>query len=175
MSMCRVFSCVVGRGCLLWPVHSLGKTLLGFALLHSVFQGQICPLLHTSIKKKKYWGEKKNTGENLGDLEGFLVTLSLVMSFLIQHNKSRIDERKKKISKLMSLKWQLSLWKTGLRDWKQATDWEKISTNHLSDKRPASKISKQLLKLNNKTDHTMKNGQNIRTHPSPSHMDGKQA
>ena len=35
--MCRVFSCVVGRGCLLWPVHSLGKTLLPFALfiLHS--------------------------------------------------------------------------------------------------------------------------------------------
>ena len=28
MSMCRVFSCVVGRGCLLWPVRSLGKTLL---------------------------------------------------------------------------------------------------------------------------------------------------
>ena len=44
MSMCRVFSCVVGRGCLLWPVHSLGKTLLAFALLHSVFQGQICLL-----------------------------------------------------------------------------------------------------------------------------------
>ena len=35
MSMCRVFSCVVGRGCLLWPVHSLGKTLLAFVLLHS--------------------------------------------------------------------------------------------------------------------------------------------
>ena len=28
MSICRVFSCVVGRGCLLWPVCSLGKTLL---------------------------------------------------------------------------------------------------------------------------------------------------
>ena len=42
MSMCRVFSCVVGRGCLLWPVHLLGKTLLVFALLHSAFQGQIC-------------------------------------------------------------------------------------------------------------------------------------
>jgi len=27
MSMCRVFSCVVGRGCLLWPVRSLGKTV----------------------------------------------------------------------------------------------------------------------------------------------------
>ena len=44
MSMCRVFSCAVGRGCLLWPVHSHGKTLLAFALLHSVFQGQICLL-----------------------------------------------------------------------------------------------------------------------------------
>ena len=48
MSMCRVFSCVVGRECLLWPVHSLGKMLLAFALLHSVLQGQICPLLQLS-------------------------------------------------------------------------------------------------------------------------------
>ena len=28
MSMCRVFFCVVGRGCLLWPERSLGKTLI---------------------------------------------------------------------------------------------------------------------------------------------------
>ena len=28
MSMCRVFFCVVGRGCLLWPECSLGKTLI---------------------------------------------------------------------------------------------------------------------------------------------------
>ena len=27
MSMCRVISCVIGRGCLLWPVCSLGKTV----------------------------------------------------------------------------------------------------------------------------------------------------
>ena len=39
--MCRVFSCVVGRGCLLRPVGSLGKTLLAFVLLHFVLQGQI--------------------------------------------------------------------------------------------------------------------------------------
>ena len=45
MSMCTVFSCVLGRGCFLWPVLSLGKTLLAFALLHSVLQGQICLLL----------------------------------------------------------------------------------------------------------------------------------
>ena len=49
MSMCRVFSCVVGRGCLLWPVHSLGKTLLVFSLLHFVLQGQTCPLLQVYI------------------------------------------------------------------------------------------------------------------------------
>ena len=61
MSMCRVFSCVVGRARLLWPVRSLGKTLLAFALLHSVLQGhiflllQVCLhflLLHSSIL---YW------------------------------------------------------------------------------------------------------------------------
>ena len=34
MSINRVVSCVVGRGCLLWPVHSVGKTLLAFVLLH---------------------------------------------------------------------------------------------------------------------------------------------
>ena len=49
MSMCRVFSCVVGRGCLLWPVPSLGTTLLAFALLHFVLQGQICLLLQVSL------------------------------------------------------------------------------------------------------------------------------
>ena len=49
MSMCRVFSCVVGRGCLLWPVHSLGKTLLAFDLIHFVLQGQICLLLQVSL------------------------------------------------------------------------------------------------------------------------------
>ena len=31
MSMCRVISCVVGRGCFLWPVCSLGKTLLALS------------------------------------------------------------------------------------------------------------------------------------------------
>ena len=34
MSTCRVFSCVVGRGFLLWPVHSFGKTVLAFYLLY---------------------------------------------------------------------------------------------------------------------------------------------
>ena len=44
-----VFSCVVGRGCLLWPVHSLGKFLLAFDLLHFVLQDQICLLLQVSL------------------------------------------------------------------------------------------------------------------------------
>ena len=41
MPMCRVFSCVVGRGCLLWPVRSLCKILLAFALVHSILQGHL--------------------------------------------------------------------------------------------------------------------------------------
>ena len=49
MSMCRVFSCAVGRGCLLWPGCSLGKTLLPFVLLHFVLQGQTCLLLQVSL------------------------------------------------------------------------------------------------------------------------------
>ena len=47
--MYRVFSCAVGRGCLLWPVDFLGRTLLVFALLHSVVQGQICLLLEVFL------------------------------------------------------------------------------------------------------------------------------
>ena len=49
MSMCRVFSCVVRRGCLLWPVCSLGKSLLAISLLHSVLQGQICLLFQVFL------------------------------------------------------------------------------------------------------------------------------
>ena len=49
MSMCRIFSCVVRRGCLLWPVRSLGKSLLAFALLHFVLQGQTWLLLQVSL------------------------------------------------------------------------------------------------------------------------------
>ena len=49
MSMCKVFSCVVRRGCLLWPVLSLGKTLLAFALLHFVLQGQTWLLLQVFL------------------------------------------------------------------------------------------------------------------------------
>ena len=41
MSMYTVFSHIVGKGCLIWPVRSLGKTLLPFALL---LQGQILPV-----------------------------------------------------------------------------------------------------------------------------------
>ena len=62
MSMCRVFSCVIGRGCLLWPVHSLGKTLLAFALLHSVLHSQICLLLQVfldflHLRSHPLWGK----------------------------------------------------------------------------------------------------------------------
>ena len=49
MSMCRVFSFVVGRGCLPWPACFLGKILLAFDVLHFVLQGQICLFLQVSL------------------------------------------------------------------------------------------------------------------------------
>ena len=49
MSMCSVVSFVVGRGCLLWPEHSLGKTLLAFVLLHFLLQCQTCLLFQVSL------------------------------------------------------------------------------------------------------------------------------
>ena len=49
MYMCRIISYVVRRKCLLWPVCSLCKTLLAFALLHFVLQGQAFLLLHLSL------------------------------------------------------------------------------------------------------------------------------
>ena len=45
---CVVVSGVVGRGCLLWPVRSLGKALFAFVLLHFVLQGQVYLLLQVS-------------------------------------------------------------------------------------------------------------------------------
>ena len=50
MSMCRVFSCVVGRGCLLWPVHFLGKTLLVFLPPSDAYVRSFLYLLYTLIK-----------------------------------------------------------------------------------------------------------------------------
>ena len=47
--MCRVIFSVVGRGCLLWPVYSPGKTLLAFSLLHFVPQGQTWLLPQVSL------------------------------------------------------------------------------------------------------------------------------
>ena len=46
--MCRVVSCVVGRGCLLWLVHSLGKTI-SLSLLHFVLEDQTILLLQVSL------------------------------------------------------------------------------------------------------------------------------
>ena len=46
---CAVFSCIFWWWCFLWPVHSLDQTLLAFALLHFVLQGQICLLLQVFL------------------------------------------------------------------------------------------------------------------------------
>ena len=47
MSICRFISCVVGKGCLLWLMHSLGK--LVFSLLYFVLKGQTWLLVQANL------------------------------------------------------------------------------------------------------------------------------
>ena len=67
---CVESSRIVGRWCLLWPVHIIDNTLLAFALLHAIFQGQICLLLQVTwlpnfafqspiMKMTYFWGVLK--------------------------------------------------------------------------------------------------------------------
>ena len=79
---CVVFSCVVGRGCLLWPVRSLGKTLLAFALLHFVLQGQTCLLLLLLHSSPLWWKGHLFLVLFLEGLVGLLRTIQLQ---LLQH------------------------------------------------------------------------------------------
>ena len=88
MSMCRVFSCIVGRGCLLWLVHSLGRTLLAFALLHSVLQGQICWLLQVFISFLLLYSSPLNEKDiffGVLVLEGLVGLHRTVQLQLLQH------------------------------------------------------------------------------------------
>ena len=86
MSIRRIVYCVVGRGCLLWPVHSLGKTLLAFALLCFVLQSQTCllhqvsldfPLLHscplTCLLRNLYAGQETTVRTRHGTKDWFQI------------------------------------------------------------------------------------------------------
>jgi len=87
-----VFSCVVGRGCLLWPVCSLGKTLLAFDLLRFVLQGQICSLLLVSLDflflHSRAFNEK-DISFGVLVLEGLVGLHRTIQLQLLQHYWSR--------------------------------------------------------------------------------------
>ena len=68
MSMCKVISCVVGRGCFLQPERSLDKTLLAFSLLRFVLQNQTWLLCQVSFYIKTVY-DKKNTRINFSYLK----------------------------------------------------------------------------------------------------------
>ena len=82
MFMCRVFSYVVGRECLLWPACSLSKTLLAFDLLHFVLQSQIyqVPLDFLLVHSSPLWWKGHHFGGVLEDLGVFLEPF--IFSFL---------------------------------------------------------------------------------------------
>ena len=49
MPICRVISCIVWKRCLLWPLCSLDKTLIDFALFHLYSKSQTYLLLQVSL------------------------------------------------------------------------------------------------------------------------------
>ena len=84
--MCRVSSCVVGRGCFLWLVRSLGKTLLCVALLHFVLPRPHCLLLQLFLdflllhSSPLWWKEHLFWVLVLEDLVGLPTTVRLQAS-----------------------------------------------------------------------------------------------
>ena len=82
MSLYRVISCVVGKWCLLWPVHSLGKTLLAFALLHFVLQGQTCLLIQVSLDFLLLPYDKKDTILLFGPFDFWAIWVSCLFKVL---------------------------------------------------------------------------------------------
>ena len=87
MSIYRVVSFVVGQGRLLWPVGSLGKTLLAFSLLHFVLQGQTCLLLQVSWFPTFAFQSPmmKRTSFLVLDLEGLIGLYRIVQLQLLRH------------------------------------------------------------------------------------------
>ena len=88
MSMCGLFSCDIWRGWLLWPVCSLGKTLLAFALLRFVLQDQICLFsryLLTSYFCISVLYNEKNIFFGVFVLEGLVGVHGTVQLQLLQH------------------------------------------------------------------------------------------
>ena len=90
MFMCRVVFHVVGKGCLLCPVLSLGKALLAFDLLHFVLQGQTCLLLQLSLDFLLLHCFFDFTGWGIDldccDIEWFVLEVTkIILSFLRLH------------------------------------------------------------------------------------------
>ena len=111
MSMC-IFSRVVWRGCLLWPVCSLGKTLLAFALLHSVLQGHMWTM---NFQMFKLVLEKTEEPE-------------IKLPTSAGSSKKQESSRKTSISALLTMPKPLTMWMTincgrFLKRWECQTIW----------------------------------------------------
>ena len=114
--------CVVGRGCLLWPVCSLGKTLLAFALLHSVFQGQICLLLQVFLGA--HWSMRNMISyQKWTDMEGERVCLnwcSRILAILGQSRNKYESPCWKRVQRSLMRGWSMKESLAGLRLFSQS-------------------------------------------------------
>ena len=114
--------CVVGRGCLLWPVRSLGKTLLAFALLHSVLQGQICLLLQVFLAAQ--WSMRNMISyQKWTDMEGERVCLnwcSRILAILGQSRNKYESPCWKRVQRSLIRGWSMKESLAGLRLFSQS-------------------------------------------------------
>ena len=112
MTLYRVVSCIVGRGCLLWPVRFLGKTLLAFFLLR----------LHS--KAKPAWPARRSNQSVLKEtspgcsLEGMMLKLKLQY---LSHLMRGVDSLEKTlmlggIGDRKRRGWQRMRWLNGFTD-----------------------------------------------------------
>ena len=122
MSMCRVFSCVVWRGCLLWPVYSLGRTVLAFALVHSVLQGQICLLLQ--LFPGAQWSMRNMISyQAWRDIDGERVWLhwhSRILAILGQSRNKYESPCSKRVQRSLIRGWSMKESLSGLRLFSQS-------------------------------------------------------
>ena len=80
--MCRVTTCVVGKGCLLWPVCSLDKTLLAFACvdhnkLWKILQEMEIPDHLTCLLRNLYAGQEATVRTGHGTTDWFQIRKGL--------------------------------------------------------------------------------------------------